>query len=189
MTAAKAARILLLLALAAVLAVLWQNIYREKIVKPEYPLKYSGLVAKYSSEQGLDPMLVYAVIKTESGFDPAARSRIGARGLMQLTPDTFDWAMMLSQSKDKLTADDLDTPQVNIKYGTVVLAALRKEFGSDRTALAAYHAGRTTVKKWLADKRYSQDGRSLKYIPYDETRRYVGRVLTYERTYRMLYGK
>ena len=56
-----------------------------------HPLRYESYVEKYSRENGLDKYLVYAVIKTESGFDPGAVSNVGARGLMQIMEDTFDW--------------------------------------------------------------------------------------------------
>jgi soluble lytic murein transglycosylase len=179
--------LLLTLALIAGLAVCWQRIYKNNIYKAAYPERYQRLIEGAAKLNQLDPTLVYAVIKTESGFKPAAESRIGAKGLMQLTPDTFEWAQMLSPSGDKYTKDDLDNPEVNIKYGTVVLSSLTKEFGSVGTALAAYHAGRSNVIKWLADGNYSTDGKTLYYIPFNETRNYVKRVLATQKLYQSLY--
>jgi hypothetical protein len=99
----------------AALAVLWQVIYTDGILKAEYPERYTQYVEQYAKESGLDPLLVYAVIKSESGFNPDAMSPQGARGLMQLTPETFDWVQTLSVSSEKFVSDDLDKPQVNIK--------------------------------------------------------------------------
>ena len=176
-----------LLVAVLLLAALWQHIYKNDLYESVYRRGYSQYVEKYASEQKIDPLLVYAVIKNESGFNPKARSNIGARGLMQLTPDTFDWAQMLEQTQDKYTANDLDTPEINIRYGTVVLSALIKEFGSEETALAAYHAGRTNVMKWLADSRYSNDGKTLYKIPFKETRSYVAKVMRTKEIYKKLY--
>jgi soluble lytic murein transglycosylase len=179
---------LALIAAVFALAAVWQYVYKNDLFETVYERGYSQYVEKYAAEQKLDPLLVYAVIKNESGFNPQARSSIGARGLMQLTPDTFEWAQMLEQTQTKYTQSDLDTPEINIRYGTVVLSALVKQFGNEKTALAAYHAGRTNVMKWLADSRYSHDGKTLYNIPFSETRRYVAKVAKTKEIYKKLYN-
>jgi soluble lytic murein transglycosylase len=171
----------------AALAVLWQVIYTDGILKAEYPERYTQYVEQYAKESGLDPLLVYAVIKSESGFNPDAMSPQGARGLMQLTPETFDWVQTLSVSSEKFVSDDLDKPQVNIKYGTIFLSSLLQEFGGTDTALAAYYEGPNNVKRWLGDGRYSKDGKTLYYIPSDVTRAYVKKVTATEKMYKKLY--
>lgn len=170
------------------LAFLWQHIFRERFLRIEYPVRYESYVEKYSAQYGVDPWLVYAVIKNESGFDAGARSNIGAMGLMQLTPDTFEWAQSLAGDSAKIDASRLYDPETNIKYGTLVLSALTGQFDLTETAVAAYHAGQGSVRKWLADPACSPDGRTLTHIPFANTRVYVGRVIRTEKIYRQLYG-
>lgn len=176
-----------LLLVALSLAVLWQTVFRERYLKAEYPRDYSPYVEKYATAYGVEPALVYAVIKNESGFDERALSNIGAMGLMQLTPETFEWVQSKAGSSHVLGSDSLYNPETNIQYGTYFLSLLLSEFGSQDTALAAYHAGRSNVKKWLADPADSKDGRTLYHIPFGDTRVYVKKVGLAVRTYRELY--
>ena len=81
-----------------------------------HPLRYESYGEKYSRENGLDKYLVYAVIKTESGFDPGAVSNVGARGLMQIMEDTFDWVKFRLGDEDTRYLDMYD-PETNIRYG------------------------------------------------------------------------
>ena len=182
-------KIVILLLLTVLFAAAWQNIYKNGLLKAAYPERYTAFVQKYARQSHLAPSLVFSVIKNESGFNPSARSEIGATGLMQLTPETFEWAQMLSPPAETYTSSDLLTPEVNIRYGTVVLSALVTEFGCEDTALAAYHAGRGNVIKWLKDSRYSKNGKTLDYIPFGNTRIYVKRVLETQRMYQKLYDK
>ncbi len=171
------------------LAVLWQTVFREKYLKAEYPLRDSQYVGKYAAEYGVEPALVYAVIKNESSFDARAKSSIGAMGLMQLTPETFQWVQEKSGSPVILESSYLYDPEVNIHYGTYFLSLLLSEFGSQDTALAAYHAGRSNVKKWLSDPADSKDGRTLYHIPFGNTRVYVKKVGQSVKAYRELYPR
>ena len=145
-----------------------------------YPLKYSELVEKYSAEYNLDEAFVYAVIETESGFNKDAVSEVGARGLMQIMPDTFKW--LKSKTGEKLPDDALFEPEVSIRYGCFLLRYLLDEFENEKTALAAYHAGVGRVKKWLKDPEYSDDGKTVARIPYETTKNYTEKVMkTYHR--------
>ena len=184
----RAILILVGLLLLAAICVLALHKGYDRFSKTVYPLPYREYVEKYAAEYEVDPSLVYAVISTESSFDPEAVSSAGAVGLMQLTEDTFHWARMRMGTLDNdLTADDLFTPEVNIQYGTYVLHLLREDFDRTATLLAAYNAGRTTVLNWLKDDRYSQDGERLVDIPIDETRQYVLKVLQAQESYQELY--
>lgn len=177
----------LLAALTVAAAVFWQYGY-SALLRAVYPRQYQEYVEKYASRYGVDPALIYAVIKNESNFNPKAVSRIGAEGLMQLTPETFSWAQSKKAGeKRSLTQNDLYDPEINIEYGTVVLAQLLGEFKQEGTSLAAYHAGRTNVKRWLVNSKYSTDGKTLYYIPFDDTRVYVSKVLKAKALYRQLY--
>lgn len=180
--------IALLLLLVIIFVAEWYHVYRNMFLRAAYPQKYTEIVEKSAAESGVDKNLVFAVIRTESSFNPNAQSQIGALGLMQLTPPTFEWAMDKTPEKENYTEEDLYKPSVNIRYGTIVLAAFIKEFGNEETAVAAYNAGRSNVKKWLSDKQYSNDGKTLSYIPFAETRDYVKKVEDSKRIYKYLYS-
>lgn len=179
--------IIILTLLIVVFAFEWYHVYRNVFLKAAYPQKYLKLVTQNAKINKLDPFLVYAVIRSESSFDPQAKSNIGAMGLMQLTPPTFEWAMDKTPEKEIYTSADLYTPNINIRYGTIVLSAFLAEFGNEETAIAAYNAGRGNVKKWLADPRYSKDGKTLTAIPFAETRDYVIKVEQSKKIYTELY--
>lgn len=185
----KTKRRILIFALIAVAlcAVFWQNAYN-LMLRSVYPKKYSYAVIEDAKKNGISPQLVFAVIKSESNFRPNAVSNIGARGLMQLTPSTFEWVLEKKKQCGVYTEDDLFTPEINIRYGSYLLAQLLTEFGGDKTtALAAYHAGRANVRKWLQNKDYSPDGKKIVNIPFKDTRSYVHKVLKVEEIYDKLY--
>ena len=85
------------------------------------------MVEQYAEAYGVPEYLVYAVIRTESGFDVNAVSKRGAIGLMQMTPDTFVW--MQTKTKESLSAEAIYSPNINIKYGTYYLSYLYYQFG------------------------------------------------------------
>jgi soluble lytic murein transglycosylase len=174
------------IAIIITLAMCWHYGYNS-LLKLAYPTKYADLVIKYSAEYKVSPSLVYAVIKNESGFNPKAKSSIGALGLMQVTPETFKWAQSKTPETEKYTDSDLLSPEINIKYGTLVLSILKDEFIKTDTALAAYHAGRTNVKNWLLNSDNSKDGQTLTHIPFADTRKYVPKVIAAEKIYSQLY--
>jgi len=181
--------IAILLSLIIVAALMWHFVYKNHFLKAIYPEHYSEYVDKYAKQNSLDHNLIYAVIKNESSFKPKAYSSIGAMGLMQLTPQTFEWIQTKTPETESYTNNDLYNPEVNIHYGTLVLSSLITEFGSVDTSLAAYHAGRGRVNGWLIDSKYSLDGKKLDYIPYADTRAYVKKVLETRDIYKKLYDK
>ena len=159
----------------------------EYFMKKAYPLDYTQTVATEATANHLDPALVYSVIKAESNFDADAMSHAGAIGLMQLTPDTFEWLQTKLKSESKYTAEDLKTPEINIRYGCKFLSLLFERYSQKRTALSAYNAGIGTVNIWLKDPSVSQDGATLDRIPYTETKKYVEAVLENYDKYSTLY--
>lgn len=173
--------------LAAALAVVGYFVY-DRVERYTHPIKYEELVEKYSRQNGLDKYLVYAVIKTESGFDPGAVSNVGARGLMQIMEDTFDWVKFKLGDEDTRYLEMYD-PDTNIRYGCWLLGYLYKEFGNVEAAMAAYHAGRGQVNEWLSDERYSSDGVHLDDIPISDTAHYVQKIVRARDTYIKLYSK
>ncbi len=153
-----------------------------------YPLEYSSFVEKTAAEFDIEPSLIYAVIHTESGFDPDALSVADAKGLMQLTDDTYRWALSREGSQTAFEPQNLYDPATNIHYGVYVLTLLGELFENADTVLAAYNAGQGRVKEWLSDPAYSDDGITLKHIPYPETHDYVRRVREAQTYYRRLYN-
>lgn len=171
-------------ALLTVAGILGYSMYREK----SYPLDYSEYVEKYSAENGLNKFLVYAVIKTESGFRSDAVSNVGARGLMQITEDTFDW-IKYRLGDDETVYYDMYDPETNIKYGCWFLGFLSEEFAGVDEVASAYHAGRGSVNEWLKNKKYSSDGVHLKEIPIKDTAHYVYKITKAMDAYIRLYDK
>lgn len=138
-----------------------------------YPLEYTREVEKYSELYGVSREIIYATIFCESKFDPDAVSSSNAFGLMQLTPDTFEW--LCTKTGEDSEALDISDPETNIKYGTFFLSMLYEEFGDETIVHAAYNAGRGRVKEWLKSSDYYKDG-ELYYIPFSETRKYVEKI-------------
>ncbi len=161
-----------LVVLAVVVAILGIMGGYETSQRVKYPVAYSDLIIKYSHENNLDPFLVMAVIKVESNFVPEAHSGF-AGGLMQLTEETAKW-----NANDLGIGDDYDymEPEINIRFGCHYLRHLLDVYGNTDTALAAYNGGMGNVYSWLKDPQCSDDGVSLKYIPFRETRNYVEKV-------------
>lgn len=154
-----------------------------------FPYKYKEYVDTYSKEYGLDPMFVLSVIKTESKFDDDAHSHKNAVGLMQITAETGEWAAK-EMGYSSFSKDDLYNEEYNIKMGCWYLKRLKEMFNGDLDlTIAAYNAGPTNVQNWLKNEQYSGDGKTIDYIPFGETKKYVDKVNTYYSVYKYLYGK
>lgn len=151
----------------------------------KFPLKHYDIIKQYSEQYDLEPAFVYAIIKTESGFKENATSPKGARGLMQLMPETVDWAVTKIPIEN-FSYMDIEEPEVNIKIGCWVLNFLNKQLKDEKLTIAAYNAGIGNVKKWLDDSDYSKDGENLHSIPYEETKKYVEKVELYKNIYEIL---
>lgn len=154
-----------------------------------YPRTYAEYVEKEAKECHLEPALVYAVIKQESGFDPKCVSNAGAIGLMQIMPDTFHslTAEMNKSDGREYMEDDLYDPKTNIRFGCKYLSILLKVYPKPATALAAYNAGMGNVGGWLQDKNFSDDRQTLRKIPFPETQQYTQKVLENYVQYKRLY--
>ena len=151
-----------------------------------YPVRYTEEIILRAGENSIPAPYIAAIIMAESSYDPGAVSSVGARGLMQIMPETGGW--IAGKFGDEFTEDALFTPEVSIKYGAWYLGFLMDRYENDmRCATAAYHAGQGTVDKWLDDPAYSEDGATLMHIPYDSTRTYVDRVMKYYDYYAKAY--
>ena len=146
-----------------------------------YPLGWRAELMAAAQSAGLDPYLVAAVVREESSYYPRALSPVGARGLMQLMPDTM-------APPKGARADHLDDPAQNLRLGTRFLAALLREFGDPRVAIAAYNAGPKRARQWWSKRRTDDLEAWVELIPYDETRYFVKRVVLSWNEYRRIYG-
>ncbi|OLC58957.1 MAG: hypothetical protein AUH77_02325 [Candidatus Rokubacteria bacterium 13_1_40CM_4_69_39] len=124
------------------------------------------------------------MVREESNYYPRALSRAGARGLMQLMPET---ALPMAPTKSA-RGDHLDDPEQNLQLGTRFLAALLREFGDPRVAIAAYNAGPKRVRQWWSARRTNDVEAWVELIPYDETRHFVKRVMLSWDEYRRIYA-
>jgi soluble lytic murein transglycosylase len=145
-----------------------------------FPVRYWHQILENS--KNTDPVLVKALIRQESAFNPMARSRARAAGLMQLIYPTAK-NFGVKQPKELLD------PNANIHAGSEFLAQLINEFGSVELALAAYNAGPGAVRQW--QKRYQTKNIDLfvEMIPYTETREYVRLVRRNYKIYQAILPK
>ena len=152
-----------------------------------YPLGWRAEIASAALKGAVDPLLVSAVVREESSYNPLVRSRVGARGLMQLMPDT---ARQLARARgmDFRDGDLLDDPAANVELGAAYLGWLVREFGEARLAVAAYNAGPNRVKEWWAARKSDDLEVWVEQIPYNETRNFVRRVSVGYEEYRRLYA-
>lgn len=146
-----------------------------------YRRPYREVVEKSETEA----VLVYAVMKAESGFCEDAVSKAGAVGLMQLLPSTAEFVCRMNGMEFERAR--LTEGEYNAKLGCLYLNYLLGKFEVKETAVAAYNAGEGTVAEWLKNNAYSADGQTLKYIPYPETARYVKKVMKIRKIYRFFY--
>lgn len=156
--------------------------------KQAYPREYAEYVEVYAEQYGVPETMIFAVIRTESGFDSGAVSHAGAVGLMQIMPDTFEW-LTNEMLFDHLDAGMLYDPETNIKYGTYYLSRLYDRYGDWELALAAYNGGQGNVDEWLEDSAYADGEGGLREIPFRETRQYVKKALKARDVYERLYGE
>lgn len=167
------------LVLAAALLAPW-------VARRLYPIHYPDLVFRYAAQHGVSPYLAAAVIQVESRWRPDSTSRKGARGLMQVMPETARWAAR-QMGLGEVQPADLYDPDLNIRVGTWYLGYLLREFGgSVPLAVAAYNSGPQPVRRWVTEGVWSGDPAAVDRIPFPETRTYVARVLrSYERYLRI----
>ena len=154
-----------------------------------YPLPHQEIVLAMADEYDVDPYLVFAIIRAESNFQTKAQSSVGARGLMQIMPETAEWIAVQMKMSD-FQAEDLHQPEVNIRMGCWYLHNLSTEFkGSIPLEVAAYNAGRGKVKQWIKEGQWDGDTDNIEGIPFPETRQYVKNVLNNCEAYKAIYGQ
>ena len=155
-----------------------------------HPYSYRELIEREATANNLHPAFVAAIVLNESSFNPQAESDVGARGLMQMMPDTAEWVHGKMGLTDEYSFDLMYDPDTNVKYACWYLAFLSERFRNDPVLVAAsFHAGQNTVQNWLNDSRYSTDGKTITLSKMAEgpTKNYATRVLKAFAVYRRLY--
>ena len=145
------------------------------------PLRHEDVIRQQADEKGVDAALIAAVIYSESKFRDQTSSA-GARGLMEITPEAADTNARNSEATS-FELKDLGDPEINIRYGTFLLAELLERYdGDEAAALAAYNAGPGNADKWGGAEL------TVEAIPFPETRAYVEEVLEKRDEYRQEYA-
>lgn len=181
-------RLLVLLLVLLVAGTVLFAAFQDKIERWEYPIEYSEYVTYYADKYDIDPLMLYAFIRTESNFNPKADSDAGARGLMQITEVTFDWIKTKIAPTEDLTFEDLYDPETNIRFGSYFVSYCLLRYQDDlATAAAAYHSGWGTVDGLLSQTEYSADGKTLDHYPYPQMRLYVKKITSSYQRYQEIY--
>lgn len=182
-------RLVVLVCIAAVLLTALPPLAREAD-RLLYPRKYSRQVEQWAAEYELDPLLVYAFIRTESGFDPAATSSVEARGLMQMTEETFIWLRSKIAPDEELLFANLYDPETSIRFGCYYLHLCMERYNGDvATVAAAYHSGWGTVDALLQMEEHSADGETLQGFPYNQMNHYVKKITSCYARYQRIYAE
>ena len=156
--------------------------------KTVYPFPFSDLIQTWSQQRQLNPLLVTALMRQESRFEPKIRSVAGAIGLMQVIPSTADWVLtQIGESTDDLEAT-LENPNESIKLGTWYLDYTHREYNDNSMfAVASYNAGPGAVADWIT-RGYDDPDVFVKNIPFAETQGYVEAVFGGYWNYLRLYN-
>jgi soluble lytic murein transglycosylase len=160
-----------------------------ELVGLAYPLAYPSLIQAIAAENGLSPLLLLALIRQESFFDPLAASPAGALGLTQVMPPTAE-EIARSLNLAGFSTSDLLRPEVSIRFGAYYLRSqMDLSGGNPYFALAAYNAGPDSAVRWSGSLPTSDIDLFVELIDFDETRGYVKLVLENYAVYRFLYGE
>ena len=184
-------RILLLLGfvvLTSMAAMAVLSPWADKAVQEiQLPLRHDDIIRQQAGDKNLDPSLIAGVIYVESRFRDQT-SHAGAKGLMQIMPETADYIARKSGGT-QFRREDLATPQINIAYGSWFLRYLIDHYdGNETLAIAAYNAGQTNVDGWVDRAGGQEDFDAARDVPFPETRAYVANVQERRDEYRDHYS-
>lgn len=158
--------------------------------KLAHPQPFADLIDGYERSHDVPDLLAFAVMQTESRFNPGATSWAGARGLIQLMPATAQG--VAKKAGMTVKKEDLYDPSTNLNLGMRYLAGLVQRYGAGPGAVAlaipSYNAGAGAVDKWLAERGAWDLDLFIEAIPYDETRKYTQSVFGRWWAYRWIYG-
>lgn len=160
-----------------------------RLLRVVFPLGYRATLEREAERRKLDPMLLAALIRQESSWNPDARSRVGATGLGQIMPATGKW-LAGSADIDDWDPRYLQVPEVNLRMAAGYLDDLLDRYaGAQDLALAGYNAGPGRADRWRRELGHRRDPEAFRErIPFDETRHYVKIVLRNAAVYEALYG-
>ncbi len=152
-----------------------------------YPRAYQDLVEKYGPPAGNPELLLYAIMRKESGFSPWDVSTADARGLLQMIPSTS--AKVAAGAGISFSPDELFDPEVNIRLGAAYIGSLAKKFGGQIPLVAgAFNAGPKAMSKWCDQHATHPMDEFVELIAFTQTREYAKRVVGIYARYRHLYG-
>ena len=152
-----------------------------------YPASYRDEILRAVQGRSLDPRLILAIMRQESGFNPRAKSQAGARGLLQLVPDTAA-KYVQDAGVGRLHEDDLYRPDVNLKVAAAYLADLFRMFpGRTEAVVASYNGGEDNVERWVRRTAHDEPGIFTSEVGFTETKDYVNKVMANYRAYQQLY--
>lgn len=164
----------------------WREAPRD-LIRLAYPVDYLPLLSALRAERGIDPLVMLALIRQESFFDPRAGSSAGALGLTQVIPSTGR-EVAAALGLERFDPFALFRPDVSIAVGGAYLAWQIERFGGNLYhALAAYNAGPGTAAA-ARDRAGEEVDLFVELLPYAETRLYIRGVLTHLAFYRYAYG-
>jgi soluble lytic murein transglycosylase len=152
-----------------------------------YPAPYRAIVVREARERGLDPLALYALLRQESHFNPAATSWVGARGLAQVMPETAQ-GIAQALGVEGFDPDDLYRPEVSVRFGAFYLRRQLDNTGDSLPgALAAYNGGLSNAWRWAGGETVADQDMFVEQIDFAETRNYVKLVYGYYGAYRAIY--
>jgi soluble lytic murein transglycosylase len=158
-------------------------VYVQRLIYPTY---YDDLVFSEASRTGMDPLLLFALIRQESMFSAGAKSWAGAIGLTQVMPPTGEWiAQRLNWTG--FSVSDLARPLVSVRFGAWYLSQQYDDLGSIVLALAGYNAGEGAARSWGERFGTGDPDLFVESIPYSETYKYVTTVIEQYDAYKRLY--
>lgn len=154
-----------------------------------FPTPYRDTIMREAEQRGVEPSLIYSIIRQESSFNPMARSPADAFGLMQLIPEMASAAKQAAglDAIEILSHEDLYDPNTNIRLGTAFIRQLLDRHGGRFVpAVAAYNASDAAIRGWMKSRYRGDALEFIEDIPYEETRLYVRLVLRNFVTYKRL---
>jgi len=162
----------------------------DELIGIAFPRPFEEEVRNAAERHRISPALIWAIMKKESGFRPGAVSSAGARGLMQIMPDTADW--LLGTGRAKNLGDWKTGPNANIELGAAYIAHLKYERTAhqpDEVIISAYNAGPGNANRWKSWFSSAPGWLYAELIPNYENEVFTKKVLKYELIYKMLDGE